>query len=33
MYVSLIVAANPAFLIFLFCRNIIMRGILVPSEK
>jgi multiple sugar transport system permease protein len=33
MYASLIIAAIPTFLIFLFCQKIIMRGIVVPSEK
>lgn len=33
MYASLIIAAIPTFMIFLFCQNIIMRGIVVPSEK
>lgn len=33
MYASLIIAAIPTFVIFLFCQNIIMRGIVVPSEK
>ena len=33
MHASLIIAAIPTFLIFLFCQNIIMRGIVVPSEK
>ena len=33
MYASLIIAAIPTFLIFLFCQNIIMRGIVVPAEK
>ena len=33
MYASLLIAAIPTFLIFLFCQNIIMRGIVVPSEK
>lgn len=33
IYASLIVAAIPTFLIFLFCQNIIMRGIVVPAEK
>lgn len=32
-YASLVIAAIPTFLIFLFCQNIIMRGIVVPSEK
>ncbi|MDA0989797.1 MAG: ABC transporter permease subunit [Verrucomicrobia bacterium] len=33
MYASLIIAAIPTFFIFLFCQNLIMRGIVVPSEK
>jgi len=33
VYASLIIAAIPTFMIFLFCQNIIMRGIVVPSEK
>jgi multiple sugar transport system permease protein len=33
MYASLIIAAVPTLLIFLFCQNLIMRGIVVPSEK
>lgn len=33
IYASLIIAAIPTFMIFLFCQNIIMRGIVVPSEK
>ncbi|MFA6929312.1 MAG: carbohydrate ABC transporter permease [Lentisphaeria bacterium] len=33
MYASLVIAAIPTFFIFLFCQNIIMRGIVVPSEK
>lgn len=33
MYASLVIAAIPTFIIFLFCQNIIMRGIVVPSEK
>ncbi|NQU38693.1 MAG: carbohydrate ABC transporter permease [Lentisphaerae bacterium] len=33
MYASLLIAAIPTFLIFVFCQNIIMRGIVVPSEK
>ena len=33
VYASLMIAAIPTFLIFLFCQNIIMRGIVVPSEK
>jgi multiple sugar transport system permease protein len=33
VYASLIVAAIPTFLIFVFCQKIIMRGIVVPVEK
>ena len=33
MYASLIIAAVPTFFIFIFCQKIIMRGIVVPSEK
>ena len=33
VYASLVIAAIPTFLIFLFCQNIIMRGIVVPTEK
>ena len=33
IYASLIIAAVPTFAIFLFCQNIIIRGIVVPTEK
>ncbi|MCD5391082.1 ABC transporter permease subunit [candidate division NPL-UPA2 bacterium] len=33
VFASLIIAAIPTFLIFLFCQNIILRGIVVPTEK
>jgi multiple sugar transport system permease protein len=33
VYASLVVAAIPTLLIFIFCQNIIMRGIVVPVEK
>ncbi|MEX2606726.1 MAG: ABC transporter permease subunit [Kiritimatiellia bacterium] len=33
IFTSLLVAAIPTFLIFVFCQNIIMRGIVVPVEK
>ena len=33
VFASLIIAAVPTFLIFIFCQNIIMRGIVVPVEK
>ena len=32
-YAALLLAAIPTFLVFLFCQNIIMRGIVVPTEK
>ena len=33
VFASLVLAAVPTFLVFLFCQNIIMRGIVVPVEK
>jgi len=33
IYASLIIAAIPIFIMFIFCQNIIMRGIVVPVEK
>ena len=33
IFASLIVAALPTFLIFVFAQNVIMRGIVVPVEK
>ena len=33
IFASLIIAAIPTFLVFAFCQNIIMRGIVVPVEK
>lgn len=33
IFSSLIIAALPTFLVFVFCQNIIMRGIVVPVEK
>jgi multiple sugar transport system permease protein len=33
VFASLIVAAVPTLLVFVFCQNIIMRGIVVPVEK
>ncbi len=32
-YAALILAAIPTLIVFSFCQNIIMRGIVVPSEK
>jgi multiple sugar transport system permease protein len=33
VYASLVIAAIPTLIIFLFCQNLIIRGIVVPSEK
>ncbi|MDI6829686.1 MAG: carbohydrate ABC transporter permease, partial [Armatimonadota bacterium] len=33
VYAGLVLAAIPTLLVFIFCQNIIMRGIIVPSEK
>ena len=33
VYASLIITAIPTLLVFIFCQNIILRGIVVPSEK
>ncbi|MBI4023862.1 MAG: carbohydrate ABC transporter permease [Verrucomicrobia bacterium] len=33
VFASLLVAALPTLLVFVFCQNIIMRGIVVPVEK
>lgn len=33
VYASLIIAAIPTLIIFIFCQNIILRGIVVPVEK
>ena len=33
VFASLVVAAIPTFLMFAFCQNLIMRGIIVPTEK
>lgn len=32
-FASLVVAAIPTFLVFILCQNIIMKGIVVPTEK
>jgi ABC-type glycerol-3-phosphate transport system permease component len=32
-FASLMIAAIPTFVVFLFAQNIIMRGIVVPVEK
>lgn len=33
VYASLILTAVPTLLVFIFCQNIILRGIVVPSDK
>ena len=33
VFASLLVAAVPTFVVFAFCQNVIMRGIVVPVEK
>jgi len=33
VYASLLIAAVPTLIIFIFCQNIILRGIVVPVEK
>lgn len=33
VYASLVIAAIPTFTIFILCQNVIMRGIVVPTEK
>ena len=33
VYASLVLAAIPTLLIFILCQNVIMRGIVVPTEK
>lgn len=33
VFSSLVIAAIPTFMVFVFCQNIIMRGIVVPVEK
>ena len=33
VYASLVIAAIPTFVVFAVCQNIIIRGIVVPSEK
>jgi multiple sugar transport system permease protein len=33
VYASLVIAAIPTFTVFVLCQNVIMRGIVVPTEK
>ena len=32
-FAALIIAAVPTLLVFIFCQNIIIKGIVVPTEK
>ena len=32
-FAALLIAAVPTFVVFVFCQNIIIRGIVVPVEK
>jgi multiple sugar transport system permease protein len=32
-FAALVIAAIPTLLVFVFCQNIIIRGIVVPTEK
>ena len=32
-FAALVVAAIPTFIVFVFCQKIIIRGIVVPTEK
>ena len=32
-YAAVVIAAIPTFIVFIFCQNIIIRGIVVPTEK
>ena len=33
VFAALVIASLPTLLVFIFCQNIIMRGIVVPTEK
>jgi len=33
VFASLVLAAIPTFVVFVFCQKVIMRGIVVPVEK
>jgi len=33
IFAALVLAAIPTLLVFIFCQNIIMRGIILPVEK
>jgi multiple sugar transport system permease protein len=33
MYASLVLAAIPTLLVFIVCQNLILRGIIVPTER
>ncbi|MGB9586632.1 MAG: carbohydrate ABC transporter permease [Armatimonadota bacterium] len=33
VYAGLVLAAIPTLLVFIFCQNVIMRGVIIPTEK
>jgi multiple sugar transport system permease protein len=33
VYASLVIAAIPTMIVFILCQNLIMRGLVVPTEK
>ena len=33
IFASIVVAAIPTLLVFIFCQNIILRGIVVPTQR
>ena len=33
MFAALVLAAIPTLLVFVLCQNVIMRGIIIPTEK
>jgi len=33
VYASIVLAAVPTFIVFVFCQNLIIRGIVIPTEK
>jgi multiple sugar transport system permease protein len=33
VYASIVIASIPTFVVFVLCQRVILRGIIVPSEK
>ena len=33
MFAALVLAAIPTLFVFILCQNVIMRGIIIPTEK